>query len=223
MPPVSGIGSSPPVQSTQVSGGATRSNAGESFSTALVQATSQLQGDVGHDTHVGGTGTNSPAAHSGPHNASINIPNASTDLRHFRISGSNHGTAHSLHETALGLREYRLQLIASNIANADTPGYKAVDIDLQETLRNAIATANTSPLPLFATVSNHVLAQTHLSTPPYLVKQRTPLQASADGNTVDMDVERSKFGENALMWQVSMDRVSGHFKMMMELFRSLIG
>jgi flagellar basal-body rod protein FlgB len=48
-----------------------------------------------------------------------------------------------------------------------------------------------------------------------------PSQDSADGNTVDMDVERTKFSDNSLMYQFSVDRVSGHFKMLMELYQSL--
>ncbi|MFY9328974.1 MAG: flagellar basal body rod protein FlgB, partial [Georgfuchsia sp.] len=119
------------------------------------------------------------------------------------------------------IRAYRQQLIASNIANADTPGYKAVDIDFQEALRIARSVTNTAPLTLSNTTTSHLQGQTQFSAPPYPLKYHTPSQPSVDGNTVEMDVERAKFAENSVMWEFSRDRVSGHFKMMTELFQSL--
>lgn len=120
----------------------------------------------------------------------------------------------------LGVRAYRQELIASNIANADTPGYKAVDIDFQEALRIARSLANTTPLSLATTAPGHVQGQVQNGLAISL-KYHVPTQPSADGNTVEMDVERSKFAENAVMWEFSRDRVSGHFKMMMEMLQSL--
>jgi len=57
--------------------------------------------------------------------------------------------------------------------------------------------------------------------PLYPLKYQVPSQDSADGNTVDMDVERAKFAENSIMYEYSLDRVSGHFKMLMELYKNL--
>ncbi|WP_246128906.1 flagellar basal body rod protein FlgB, partial [Zoogloea oleivorans] len=59
----------------------------------------------------------------------------------------------------MGLRAYRQQIIASNIANADTPGYKAVDIDFQDALRNAQAAANVPPVSLTTTSAGHLPGQ----------------------------------------------------------------
>lgn len=120
--------------------------------------------------------------------------------RHFPLKGAQqHGMGvHSVHETALALRAYRMQLLASNIANADTPGYKAVDIDVEEALRNG--QSNISDIPL---------------------KYHVPAQPSIDGNTVDMDVERAKFAQNALMYEFALDRVKGHHMEMMQLLRDL--
>ncbi len=122
---------------------------------------------------------------------------------------------------ALGVRAYRQQLIASNIANADTPGYKAVDIDFQEALRIARSIANTPPISLATTASVHIQGQAQSSLTPYPLKYHVPLQPSADGNTVEMDAERAKFAENAVRWEFARDRVSGHFKMTMEMLQSL--
>lgn len=128
---------------------------------------------------------------------------------------------HGVQEAALGVRAYRQQLIAANIANADTPNYKAVDIDFPEALRIAQSMSKASPLSLSRTVTGHIAAQAVSIAPPYPLKYHTPSQASADGNTVEMDVERAKFAENALMYEFSLDRVGGHLKMMMELFQTL--
>ena len=117
----------------------------------------------------------------------------------------------------LGVRAYRQQLLASNIANADTPGYKAVDIDIEEVAQ--IVQGVSASLSLTTTASGHLSGSSQ--TPPFPLKYHVPYQASADGNTVEMDVERQKFSENSLMYQFSMDRVSGHFKHFMELLQNL--
>lgn len=117
------------------------------------------------------------------------------------------------------MRAYRQQLIASNIANADTPNYKAVDIDFQEALRTSRSAS--ASVNLTATDPRHV--QGHASNPFTAIplKYHVPEQINADGNTVDINVERAKFAENALMVEFSLDRVSGHFKHLMELLASL--
>ena len=102
----------------------------------------------------------------------------------------------SLNERALGLRAYRQELLVSNIANADTPGYKAVDIDVNEALRTGKSKAEVR------------------------VQYRIPAQGSADNNTVDMDIERAQFAQNALMYEYTVDRVKGHYKEMDELLKS---
>lgn len=122
---------------------------------------------------------------------------------------------------ALGVRAYRQQLIAGNIANADTPGYKAVDIDIGEAMRIARSASQVPPTLLATTRSGHLSGMAVSAQPPYPLKFQVPTQDSADGNTVDMDIERTKFSENSIMYQFSVDRVSGHFKMLMELYQSL--
>ncbi|TRZ99040.1 MAG: flagellar basal body rod protein FlgB [Rhodocyclaceae bacterium] len=210
MPPVSGIGNPPAVQ-PPTSGGHSdhganvvtpRASAGQSFSTVLAQAISQAPG-------------------SGGQNSKSDVPSGGSHPQHFPIGASNHGGEHGFQETALGLRAYRQQLIASNIANADTPGYKAVDIDFQEALGIARSVSNTSPLALSATTPGHIAGKSQFSAPPYLLKYHVPAQPSADGNTVEMDVERAKFAENSLMYEFSLDRVKGHFMMISDMLRNL--
>lgn len=116
---------------------------------------------------------------------------------HFHLKSLRNGTdEEGFNERALALRAYRQELIASNIANADTPGYKAIDFDIQEALRTG-KTAKTVEL-----------------------KYVVPGQSSIDGNTVEMDIERVKFTENAIMYEYQIDRVRGHYKDMEDLLKN---
>ena len=126
-----------------------------------------------------------------------------------------------LHELALRLRIYRQQLLASNIANADTPGYKAVDIDFQEALRIARTTMQGGAVKLSTTAADHLSAPASTRYSNIPLKYHVPRQAGIDGNTVEMDVERAKFTENALRYQFSLDRVSGHYKDLLALLKNL--
>ncbi|MDA8254784.1 MAG: flagellar basal body rod protein FlgB [Betaproteobacteria bacterium] len=126
-----------------------------------------------------------------------------------------------IHEVALGLRAYRQQLLASNIANADTPGYKAVDIDFQEALRIAQTAMQGGAVKLSTTAAGHLSAPAPTQYSNIPLKYHVPQQAGIDGNTVEMDVERAKFTENALRYQFSLDRVSGHYKDLLALLKDL--
>lgn len=231
MPPVSGVGNLPPVQPPSGGGhgdhgaspAAPNASAGQPFSTVLAQAIGQAPGGAAHGSHSGagdGLSANGTSS-SGASNASANTQNDGSHPAHFPIGRSNHVGDHGFQESVLGLRAYRQQLIASNIANADTPGYKAVDIDFQEALRISRSAANTSPLTLSTTASGHIPGQALSSATPYPLKYHTPSQQSADGNTVEMDVERAKFAENAIMYEYSLDRVKGHFMMTLDLLKNL--
>jgi flagellar basal-body rod protein FlgB len=108
-------------------------------------------------------------------------------------------------ETALSLRSQRQQLLASNIANADTPNYKARDFDFANAMQSALATSAPPASALATTAPGH-LAQAGQGTGNFLpngtpVLYRQPAQGSVDGNTVDMDVERNQFADNALRYE----------------------
>lgn len=125
-----------------------------------------------------------------------------------------------VHEKALKMRIYRQQLIASNIANADTPGYKAVDIDVQKAL---LANEPHKPvaLDLATTAPGHISGEANAFPAGVPLQYHVPRQPGIDGNTVEMDVERTKFMENALMLQFALDRVGGHFKEALSLLKIL--
>ena len=111
------------------------------------------------------------------------------------------------HQTALNTRAYRQQVIASNIANADTPNYKARDVDFREALKGAMA-GKSGNLALNATSAGH-LAAAGASPLEANLKFRNDQQGAVDGNTVNMDVERSAFAENAVQYQASVTFING--------------
>ncbi len=113
-------------------------------------------------------------------------------------------------QTALHLREARQELIASNIANADTPNYQARDIDFAAALQDALG--NSSNALQTRTASQHFAGSTGenvLGTP---VLYRTVVQPSADGNTVSMDTERAQFAENTVRYEASLKFIGQQVK-----------
>ncbi|HLP98516.1 MAG TPA: flagellar basal body rod protein FlgB [Sideroxyarcus sp.] len=115
------------------------------------------------------------------------------------------------HQTALNLRAARQELIASNIANADTPNYKARDIDFSSALQGALG-ASGDKLAVAASSPQHLHGMSGDSVMGAPVQYRNPLQPSADGNTVDMDTERAQFADNALRYEASVRFVSDKAK-----------
>jgi flagellar basal-body rod protein FlgB len=110
-------------------------------------------------------------------------------------------------QTALKVHAYRQQLIASNIANADTPGYKARDIDFAAVLKDVQA-AQTKPQLQPASGQDATLFGTELL-------YRSVVQRSVDGNSVDLDIERSQFAENAVRYEAQLTFVSSQIKAML--------
>ena len=114
-------------------------------------------------------------------------------------------------QTALGLRAYRQEMLASNIANADTPNFKARDIDFKSSLNAALGKSPAAQLPLTRTEVGH-LAGSAGNRYGANLQYRTDYQSSVDGNTVNMDVERGAFAENALHMEALLSFVRDKFK-----------
>ena len=108
--------------------------------------------------------------------------------------------AFSIHDDALLLRGQRTSILASNIANADTPNYKARDIDFGAMLHSA-SQQQVGRLVMASTHGDHIATQSNAMQPALMY--RNPLHPSLDGNTVDSHVEQAEFSENALMFQTS--------------------
>ncbi|WP_020654789.1 flagellar basal body rod protein FlgB [Massilia niastensis] len=118
-------------------------------------------------------------------------------------------------ETVLSLRSQRQELLASNIANADTPNYKARDIDFSSALQGALARGGQAGGALAATSQGHIARGAPAGdtlpdgTP---VLYRGVVQGSVDGNTVDMDVERNQFADNALRYEAGITMINSQIK-----------
>jgi flagellar basal-body rod protein FlgB len=104
------------------------------------------------------------------------------------------------HELALMARARRAGVLAANLANADTPNYKARDIDFGESMQGAGAQADLVP----ATTSAAHLGGADTAPAGGELKYRIPFQASLDGNTVETPIEMAAFSENAVRYQASL-------------------
>ena len=116
----------------------------------------------------------------------------------------------SHHEQALKFRAMRNKVLTANIANADTPNYKARDYDFREML----ASARDESLALKSTDERHMstgMNSTYGTTASDL-KYRIPFQSSLDGNTVETDVEQAAFAENALQYRASLRFLDGSIR-----------
>ncbi|NYZ64340.1 flagellar basal body rod protein FlgB [Luteimonas deserti] len=108
-----------------------------------------------------------------------------------------------LQADALPLREQRMKLIASNLANADTPGYQARDLDFNAALANAARVREAGPVAATRERGNHIPLPGADSLQPFEVA-RIASQATLDGNTVDPDAERAAYGRAALEYRASL-------------------
>lgn len=112
--------------------------------------------------------------------------------------GLNFNSAFGIHEQALKLRSQRSEVLANNIANADTPGYKAKDIDFKSVLQSA--QDNVSAMQ--TTNANHFSEGLDENGQADLLF-KNPQQPSVDGNTVEVHEEKAEFLKNALQFQAS--------------------
>jgi flagellar basal-body rod protein FlgB len=110
-----------------------------------------------------------------------------------------------IHEQALLLHGQRMNVLATNLANADTPNYKARDIDFASVLGSSSQSA--APLALSVTSAAHIVPL-ESGLPAGELKYRNPYQASLDGNTVEMPVEQAAFSENNVRYQASLQFIN---------------
>ena len=121
---------------------------------------------------------------------------------------------------ALGLRAERQRLIASNIANADTPGYVARDIDFAQALRDATGSAASTA----SAASLNTTQRQHLAGPGGARSESgllyaTPSQNQIDRNTVDMDRERANFADNSVKYEATLRFINGSVRTMLDAIR----
>lgn len=117
-----------------------------------------------------------------------------------------------IHEQALMVQTKRAEMIANNIVNADTPGYKATDLDFRQIMASANGVGPLGDVALNRSRSGHLsgIESPELS---LTTKYRVNLQPALDGNTVDSHVEKSEYMKNAQRLQATLrfldDRISG--------------
>ena len=110
-----------------------------------------------------------------------------------------------VHPDAMQLRAKRASVLANNLANSDTPGFKARDINFQAML----AKETQHGLSMSATNSAHIGGRVQQSDN---LLFRNPSQPSIDGNTVDSQIEKTIFAKNAMDYDSSFEFLSGRFK-----------
>jgi flagellar basal-body rod protein FlgB len=115
-----------------------------------------------------------------------------------------------VHQHTMLIRSQRAEVLASNIANADTPQYKAKDIDFSRALQSANS-AQSSGNSMTRTNDMHLSGKTQLNSG--IEKFRNPNQAdTGDGNSVDIQVERNLYVQNSLEYQASLQFLTSKFK-----------
>ena len=116
------------------------------------------------------------------------------------------------HQEALNLRARRQEVLSANIAHADTPNYKARDFEFSATLSQAVERGRQSASTSMATTSSrHMPGEAATGSEAGLL-YRTPNQSSLDGNTVEMDVERVNFADNAMRYEANLTILSSKIK-----------
>jgi len=111
-----------------------------------------------------------------------------------------------IHDNALLVRSERTSILANNLANADTPGFKSRDIDFKAILRGEVS--KRSSLNVAETNSRHIPGRSHSE---WEQLYRHPLQPSIDGNTVEENVENKEFTENAMAYNASFEFLNRKF------------
>jgi flagellar basal-body rod protein FlgB len=114
---------------------------------------------------------------------------------------------------ALGLRSQRLTVLASNIANAATPNYKARDLDF-----TAVLAPEPGGLALARTSAAHLAAGDSASGP--TLRYRIPVQPSLDGNTVELATEQLQFAETAVRYRSSLEILNGRIQTLVAAMKS---
>ena len=118
-----------------------------------------------------------------------------------------------VHQQALLIGARRTEVLANNLANADTPGFKARDIDFKAAL--AAAGDPGAPLPMAQTSSLHLATSGTEGGADGALRYRTPLAPSLDGNTVEPQLEQAAVAENAVLYQATLTFLNSRFRGLM--------
>ncbi|NWA29807.1 flagellar basal body rod protein FlgB [Pseudomonas gingeri] len=123
-----------------------------------------------------------------------------------------------IHEQALAFRAQRAEVLANNIVNADTPNYKARDMDFSSVLAEQSDKAKNGSFALNTTNTRHIEAE-GMSNGDAELQYRTPMQPSLDQNTVDAQIEQSNYAKNSVDFQASFTLLNARFKGLVSALR----
>ncbi|MBU0807376.1 flagellar basal body rod protein FlgB [Pseudomonas sp. MIL19] len=123
-----------------------------------------------------------------------------------------------IHEKALGFRTQRAEVLANNIANADTPNFKARDLQFASVLAEQSSQSQRGATSLNRTNSQHIPAD-GVTLSDASLAYRMPMQASIDQNTVDLQIEQSNYAENSVQFQASFTLLNSKFKGLVSALR----
>jgi len=130
--------------------------------------------------------------------------------------GNDLMTSLSFAASGMEAQAMRLRHVSENIANADTPGYQARDFDFTAVLQNALSGRGQGGVVLATTSLRHIPGSMKPGdSGPMRLLYRQTTQPSADGNTVEMDVERAQFAENAFYYEAGLTFLTGRIRTMM--------
>lgn len=132
-----------------------------------------------------------------------------------------------IHQYTLGVRNHRAEVLAGNLANAETPGYKARDLDFtlalgEATQKRTLASSHIAPEEqMVKTNSRHMDMGALPEDPELTLKYRNPYQAdTGNGNTVETNTERMKYTENSLEYQASLTFLNARITKLMSALKS---
>jgi flagellar basal-body rod protein FlgB len=120
-----------------------------------------------------------------------------------------------IHAEAMSVQRKRMEVLSANIANADTPGFQARDVDFASTLAAVVKSDSSGTPPTLTTDPRHIPMAINPAGDGSRLAYRVPMQPSVDGNTVDVQVEQAKFAEAALHYQASLQFADGRIRGLM--------
>ncbi|MCY1334350.1 Flagellar basal body rod protein FlgB [compost metagenome] len=123
-----------------------------------------------------------------------------------------------IHQQALAFRTQRAEVLANNLANADTPNYKARDLDFASVLAAQAEKTQHGAFAATRTSARHIAAE-GFGAGDDVLQYRMPMQASLDQNSVDAQVEQAKYAENSVHFQASFTFLNNKFKGLMSALR----
>jgi flagellar basal-body rod protein FlgB len=142
---------------------------------------------------------------------------------HFFLGGFGMivSRASKKNEAMLDMLNQKNKIIANNIANADTPGFKAKSVAFQEEFLHQIAKGSAQSIHLNRTNSKHLPMKSDFSALPYKIVEMNDTAMNNNQNNVDIDAEMAELASNQLAYNLLVDRVSGHYSKYKNLLNDL--